>query len=233
MQNRIQMVAATAGDEDRRMSLQETAYARLRSDIIDGRIAPGASLQEEDLSRNLGVSRTPLREAIRRLAEEGLVTVLPYRGARVLDLKAEQLVELFEVREAIEGMGARLAAERMPQDQIAVADRGVRARLRELRRGASSYRTPTVDFHLAVMLGSGNQLIIDFAQRLYARMTLARTVSGAFHERANAATNEHLAVLGAIQRRHPDTAERLMRRHVRHSRENLQRYFVEHDGMGR
>jgi len=209
------------------MSLQESTYSRLRDDIIDGRIAPGANLQEEDLSRTFGVSRTPLREAIRRLAEEGLVTVLPYRGARVLDLNAEQLVELFQAREAIEGMGARLAAERMPKDQVAFAIHGLKARLRELSRSTSGYWTPAADFHWAVMKGSGNQLILDFAQRLYVRMRLARMVSAAFHERASAATNEHLEILAAIQRRDAAASERLMRRHIRRSRENLERYLVE------
>ncbi len=208
-------------------SLQELAYSRLRSYITHGALPPGASLREEELSRHLGVSRTPLREAIRRLAEEGLVEVLPYRGARVVRLDTAQMEELFEAREALEGMAARLAAERMPAEQIRRVRRRLQSRLREVGRRPTAYHPPRLDFHLEILQGAGNRTLAILAERLYARMALFRALSGAFGERAYPAAREHLEILAAIARRDARAAERLMRRHIRRSRENLRRFLRE------
>lgn len=207
------------------VSRQEFAYARLRADIVNGLISPGAPLQEAALSSRLGISRTPLREAIRRLAEEGLVEVLPYRGARVTNLDVRRLEDLFDLREAIEGMVARLAATKMRPAEVVRSRQSLRAGLRDLAR-RPAYRAPAFDFHREVLRSAGNSELTDAARRLYARLLLARTISGAFQERAGEAAREHLRILRAIARRDPDAAERLMRRHIRRSRENLLR-FVE------
>lgn len=208
-------------------TLKEHAYSRLRAEILNGLIAPGAGLQEADLSQRLGISRTPLREAICRLAEEGLVEVLPYRGARVIRLDNDHLDDLFQVREIVEGLAARLAATRMSKQDVAKSRRSLKVRLRETDRRTSVYRAPTLDFHQELLRASGNRLLIDIAGRLYARLSLARAVSGAFRERAADAAREHLAVLDSIARREADAAERLTRRHVRRSHENLLRYLEE------
>jgi DNA-binding GntR family transcriptional regulator len=208
-------------------SLQELAYRRLRADIIRGVAPPGSNLQEADLSRRLGMSRTPLREAIRRLSEEGLVEVLPYKGARVVHLDGRQLHELFDVREAVEGMAARLAATHASRPHVDRTRRLLRARLRQLSRPGAQYRVPALDFHQEIIEAAGNHLLSDVARRLYGRLWLARTVSGAFHERAADAAREHLEILDAIARRDADAAERLMRQHIRRSRENLLRYLEE------
>ncbi|MDQ7820937.1 MAG: GntR family transcriptional regulator [Armatimonadota bacterium] len=207
--------------------LQELAYSRLRADITNGALPPGASLREEELSRHLGVSRTPLREALRRLAEEGLVEVSPYRGARVVRLNTDQLEELFEAREALEGMAARLAAVRMPLSRIRQIHQRLQSRLREVGRRPGKYHPPRLDFHLEILQASGNRTLAILAERLYARLALARALSGAFRERAEPAAREHLDILAAIRRRDPEAAERLMRRHIRRSRENLRRFLSE------
>jgi DNA-binding GntR family transcriptional regulator len=211
----------------RARSLQELAYHRLRADIIRGVASPGSSLQEAELSRRLGMSRTPLREAIRRLSEEGLVEVLPYRGARVVRLDGRQLHELFDVREAVEGLAARLAARRAARPHLDRTRQVLRARLRQVSRAGAQYRAPALDFHQEIVKAAGNRLLADVARRLYARLWLARTVSGAFRERAAGAAREHLEILDAIARRDGDAAERLMRQHIRRSRENLLRYLEE------
>jgi DNA-binding GntR family transcriptional regulator len=207
--------------------LHELAYSRLRSYITNGDLLPGTNLREEELSRHLGISRTPLREAIRRLAEEGLVEVQPYRGARVVRLNTVQLEELCEIREAVEGLAARLAALRMSDSQIRRIRQRLRSRLREVGRQPSLYYPPRLDFHLDVLHASGNRTLATLADRLYARLTLVRGLSGAFRARAEPAAREHLDILAAIERRDPDAAERLMRRHIRRSRENLRRFLRE------
>lgn len=211
-----------AGPSD---TLKERAHSRLRQEILNGKIPQGSDLREADLSRRLGISRTPLREAISRLAEEGLVEVLPYRGARVVCLDGDHLREIFEVREAVEGLAARLAAARMSEEHIAECRQRFTARLREVSRRPTAYHVPTRDFHHEILHASGNELLIAISYRLHARLTLARAVSGAFHQRWVEAAREHLAILAAVEERDACTAERLMRRHIRQSRDNLMEYF--------
>ncbi len=206
-------------------TLKERAHSRLRTEILEGKIPQGADLREADLSRRLGISRTPLREALSRLAEEGLVEVLPYRGARVVLLNGSHLAEIFEVRAAIEGLAARLAAERMSEKHIAECRQRFRARLHEVGRRPNAYHAPTRDFHREILHASGNAVLLDISHRLHARMTLARAVSGAFHQRSAEAAREHLAILAAIEERDGCAAERLMRRHIVRSRDNLLEYF--------
>jgi DNA-binding GntR family transcriptional regulator len=137
------------------------------------------------------------------------------------------LHELFDVREAIEGMAARLAAARAPRSQLDRARQALRMRLRQVSHAGAPYRIPALDFHQEVLKAAGNRLLSDVARQLYARLSLARAVSGAFRERAADAAREHLKILDAIGRGDADAAERLMRQHIRRSRENLLRYLEE------
>lgn len=208
-----------------RVPAHEFAYCRLRSYITNGDLPPGADLREEELSQHLGLSRTPVREAIRRLKEEGLVEIRPYRGARVARLNNAQVEELCEVREVLEGMAARLAALRMSDSQIRRIRQRLRSRLREVARRPSLYQPPRLDFHLEILRASGNRTLANLAERLYGRLSLVRALSGAFRARAEAAAREHLDILAAIERRDPDAAEQSMRQHIRRSRENLRRFL--------
>lgn len=94
------------------------AYEIIKGWIVNQDLGPGMKLQEDALAERLGVSRTPIREALSRLAHEGLVTMVPRRGTFVVDLTQEDIVDLYEVREAIEGMAARLAARRRTAEQL-------------------------------------------------------------------------------------------------------------------
>src|SRR5436190_13925962 len=101
------------------LTLWQRVYDHLRAEILSGRLEPGAELAEVALSEQLGVSRGPLREAIGRLAAEGLVTVRPRRGAVVRSLSKEEFLELYQVREALETMAVRLAVPRLAADDFA------------------------------------------------------------------------------------------------------------------
>src|SRR5690242_7914784 len=120
----------------------------MTEEIISGRFAAGAKLSEPELARRFGVSRGPLREAIRRLEERGLVRRTPNAGARVVDFTPEEILEAFDLREAIESMAARLAAERMGAAEIAHLRRIYES---ERERGRSSdYEN---DFHATIVRG--------------------------------------------------------------------------------
>ena len=105
------------------LTLWQRVYGHLRAEILAGRLEPGAELAEVALSEQLGVSRGPLREAIGRLASEGLVTVRPRRGAVVRSLSKEEFVELYQVREALEMLAVRLAVPRLGPEDVAALER--------------------------------------------------------------------------------------------------------------
>src|SRR5881397_812682 len=114
--------ALRQGDRPARLenlTLWQRAYDHLREEIIAGHLQPGAELAEVALSEQLGVSRGPIREAIGRLAAEGLVTVRPRRGAIVRSLSKDEFLELYQVREALEIMAVRLAVPRLGTDDVA------------------------------------------------------------------------------------------------------------------
>lgn len=105
-------------DLQNHMPLRELVYEELKKQILTGKIAPGTRMMEVDLAEEMGVSRTPIREAIRKLEKEGLVIIEPRRGAYASSLSVKDMVDTLEVRENLEGFAAALAAERMSDDQI-------------------------------------------------------------------------------------------------------------------
>ena len=129
----------------------ERLFAAMTDEIISGRFSAGAKLSEPELARRFGVSRGPLREAIRRLEERGLVRRTPNAGARVVDFTPEEILEAFDLREAIESMAARLAAERMSDEEIAQLRRVFTD---EQTRGHSERYDN--DFHMTIVRGAKN-----------------------------------------------------------------------------
>ena len=99
-------------------TLSEQVFRRIQAAIVKGEIAPGSKISEPELARTYGISRGPLREAIHRLEGQRLLVRIPHVGARVVSLSHAELIELYEIRESLEGMACRLAAERMTQKEI-------------------------------------------------------------------------------------------------------------------
>lgn len=202
-------------------SLVEEAFGKLVEAITSGEYSPGERLSESELARQLGISRGPLREALGRL-EGRLVVRTPRIGVRVIDFDHDALEQLFLVREALEGMAARLAAERMttPQlDELAeLLDR--HASQPALAAGVVYQQgSHDEDFHFGVMRGGKNprlqQLLVD---EVYYQLRVHRLRSSTRPGRAQAALREHREILDALQSRNPDQAELAMRSHIRSAR---------------
>ena len=206
---------ANAGAQLAVASVVDLAYAAIRERILAGSLPRGARVHQEDLAVELGVSRTPVREALRRLAAEGLVEMHTNRGARVADLDRSGMRGAYEARLVIEPGAARLAALRQPAAPLAQ----MRAALARQRRIAASVHAAfeaNRDFHLALVAASGNPFLEQLARLLW----VAR-IGEAIYEaqaetpermRMNAA--EHEAILDAVERGRPRDAETLTRRHV-------------------
>lgn len=205
-----------------RIRLVDEVAQLLRERIYAGTYPPGTKLLQEQLAEELEISRTPLREALRVLERDGLLQTDRGRGVRVIEVDPELLLEGFNLREAVDGVAARLAAERADADGVA----RLRAQI-VLQQAtvepwdASAYTLANVEFHMMVMELSGNRFV-------QAELPLVRMTSQVFtpallvpEERGKAAVADHEAIVEAIAARDPATAERLARDHIRTTIERL------------
>lgn len=187
---------------------------RLRQDILSGSLTPGFRLIECDLTARFAVSRGPVREALRRLAAEGLIEHWPHRGALVRRLSARGIRELFQIRVEIEQLAARLAAESDDAEARARFAEAIRPVLDESPRRAPDYLAENAAFHAAVTTLSGNLQLNDLALRLQLPLIMAQVGGILTPEVLKASVREHRAIAKAILARDPATASGLMRAHL-------------------
>ena len=199
-------------------TIAERTFELLKTDIISGSLAQGSKIIEEDLARKYGISRGPLREAIRRLEGIKLVQRIPRAGVRVVRLDQRMMADVYQIREALEGMSARLAAQQMSQEKIDdlwvlldVHQQGIE----EAEGKAYFQREGNLDFHYRIAVASGNQWLIHYLYReLYQLFRMCRHQSAQLPERPAAALDEHRQIVKAIAHRDGELAEMLMRRHI-------------------
>ncbi len=211
-------------------SLAEEAFVKLVEVITSGTYSPGERLSESELARQLGISRGPLREALGRL-EGRLVTRTPRIGISVIDFRPAEVSQLFLVREALEGMAARLAAEAMTAGEIddlrtLLEEHG---RKPDISAGQAYHQgIGDDDFHFAIIKGARSErlekLLLD---EVYYQLRLHRLRASTQPGRAQAAFGEHREILAALVARNPDAAEGCMRRHIRNARLNALSSFVD------
>lgn len=217
--------AVTAFEPDSR-TLADRVCEQIVDAIVMGDIAPGHKISEPELARTYGISRGPLREAIRRLEGYRLVERTPHVGARVVNLSAKELIEIYLVREALEGMACRLAAQFMPQDEIYA----LRDLLDEHERGVEeldgqSYfqKEGDLDFHHRIVKGSKNEKLLEvLGGELYHLVRMYRYKFSVSSSRPKRALKEHRQIIDAIESRDPELAEMLMRRHIGAARKNIE-----------
>jgi DNA-binding GntR family transcriptional regulator len=219
------------------MTLQEPARAladetalRLQQSILAGELSPGQKLSEQMLSLQFGVSRGPLREAIRTLEGRHLLERTPFSGVRVVQLTIDDIEQLLSMREALEGLAARQAAENMTLHETrrlrdCLADLEKRFRKDGLN-GVFQNGTADNDLHIQIVKGSRNRWLSNIiCHELYPLLQICRFQSAAattkVMERAKAVHREHEAIISAIEQRDPDAAERVMRKHLTASRTRL------------
>jgi DNA-binding GntR family transcriptional regulator len=228
------MVLTGSGDRPTGGTLSDSVFDHLLQAIHAGHLAPGAVLNEVALAQELGVSRGPVREAIRRLQGVQLVEREAYLRARVVELTASAALELFEMREALEGMACRLAALRMSEADIAQLDVDLQAAREAGKRssGRKALAADAFDFHDRIAIASGNSRIhAMLAGDLRHLLRLYRVRSGAVPHRKDNAFAEHWQVMRAIRARDADLAESLMRSHVRRAAEQLFRELPVHSAQ--
>jgi DNA-binding GntR family transcriptional regulator len=207
-------------------TLADRAFEWLEEAIIKGDYPPGTKLDEVALAKSFGISRGPVREAIRRLEGKKLVERMPHVGARVVALHPGDLTDLLHVREALEGMACRLATQRMTDDEIHELEQLLKghAKTGALKAGDSYYQRPgDYDFHFRIIQGSRNAKLIQMlSDDLYYLLRVYRYRSSSRKGRAQEALKEHQDVVAAMKKRDPDAAERAMRRHLQHALLSIQ-----------
>lgn len=203
-------------------TLADRAFEWLEEAIIKGDYPPGTKLDEAELAEAFGISRGPVREAIRRLEGKKLVERVAHVGARVAKRSQTDLVDLLTIREALEGMACRLATTRISDASLDYLEELLagHASQEPLQAGAHYFQKPgDYDFHFRIIKESGNcQLIEMLSEDLYHLLRIYRYKSSERKGRAREALNEHRNILAAMRARDPDLAERQMRQHLTHAR---------------
>jgi DNA-binding GntR family transcriptional regulator len=194
--------------------------------IVEGTIKAGSKISEPELAKNYQISRSTLREALNRLEKCHLFERKANVGSRVVECSIAGLLEIYVVREALEGMACRQAAENMTDDEIIEmkAMLAQHANSKALRDGVSYYQEEgDLDFHYKVILGSHNQQLINIlCGQLYHLVRMYRCQFGMNSPRASKAFDEHSRIIDAIADRDGELAEILMRRHIAASRKNIE-----------
>ncbi len=203
-------------------SLRGKVFTRLQNDILNGKYEPGESLVETKLSEELGVSRTPVREAIRQLELEGLVQSIPNKGVTVNGISSQDIEDIYTIRMLIEGLAARWAAEKITP-----------AELRELKEALEleEFYTRKNDagqlmhfdsrFHDIVFKASKSKPLMQTLSTFHHYVQRARNASLTNPDRAKQVLREHKAILQAIMEHDADKAEKLTTDHVRNASLNL------------
>lgn len=206
-----QVTAAPVLRPVRRAGLEvQRVYDALLDDIVSGEMRPGSKISEPDVARRFGISRGPLREAIRRLEERQLVHCTPNAGARVVVHTPEDIIEAYQLREALESMAARLAATSMTNAEIAEL-RDIYEEEKARGRSAGYPR----DFHMHIVMGSRNRRIARVINEdFYRLLRLWRRNCDWLSYGSEHSWLDHARILDAIEHRDPEAAEMLMRRHL-------------------
>lgn len=224
----------------KRTTSQEAVADKLRRLIIEGRLAPGDKLNYAELARSMGVSMTPVREAMKVLDTQGLVTIRSYRTACVSTLTTEEIKQIYQLRMILEGIAARQAVQRISSQQV-LQLRQIVTDIDEVIKGliAGTQDADTVaenllklqdlhdKFHLLINDISGNQYLCRIIEFLRGHLgpyfaSIAISISG----RLELAQAEHYGILKAFEKRDPEQAERLIQEHLGNTADMLVAYII-------
>jgi DNA-binding GntR family transcriptional regulator len=211
----------------RRSSLSGDAYAFVRALFLNGdRYGAGDKVSVEELSRELGVSRTPLWAAIYRLEAEGIVEIVLRRGVYLINYDPDKAIEIYAAREALEGMTARLAAERITKRQIVALQANIDLQREHLGKDElDKYCAVSFEFHEEIISVAGNDTLGRLLQSIFAQIKVMRVQTRYTAMHLSRSCDDHERLLEAFRRRDPELAEREARRQVRRLAEEIRRFL--------
>jgi len=199
--------------------LRDVVFDYMKDAIITGKLKPGERLMEVQLAEKLGVSRTPVREAIRKLELEGLVVMIPRKGAYVADLDAKDLLNVLEVRSSLEGLAASLAAERITDEEIGRLKKIVEEFQKEIEEIEDGDNEKLVklgkEFHDLIFTASRNDKLIQIMNNLQEHVHRFRVRYINEAKKAKKIHQEHKKITEAIETRNTDVARKWAEKHIR------------------
>lgn len=196
--------------------LREVIFNTLREAIITGELKPGMRLMEVQLAEKMGVSRTPIREAIRKLELEGLVNMIPRKGAHVADLSVKDIIDVLEVRASLDGLATSLAASRITENEL--------KELRQVQDQFISYMErgnlqgtvrKDVEFHDIIYRSSRNDKLIQFVSNLSEQVHRFRIIYLKDYSSPRNVAKEHAEIIEAITSKDPEVAQKMAAKHIK------------------
>ena len=208
--------------EGRSPSLEEHVYERLEEEILSGELERGRALTEIALSKRLGVSRTPVRGALHRLSEDGLVEITPNRGAVVVGINAEDLVDIYNIRMRLEGLASALTASRITKEELAAIEDTVDlAEFYIKKKDTEHLKELDTAFHSAIYRASGSRLLAKTLSELHKKIKSYRKLSLSVPGRLERSVMEHREILKAIAEGDSERADKLTSLHIERALENM------------
>jgi DNA-binding GntR family transcriptional regulator len=203
--------------------LRGEVYKMIREGITSLKLLAGAPLKELDLAQKLGVSRTPIREALNQLSKEGIVEIYPRKGAFVKRWTKEEVIEILILREVLEGLAARLATRKLEEESI----QRLKGYFDGYKGNFIEYARLDEKFHGEVIQASGSARLIDLTNNLKdsLQMLNMRTVSFRFVRRIKESRTEHMKIIKAFEARDEALAEKLTREHFQRTRSYYESFF--------
>ena len=213
-----------AATEGVRESLTEQAYAAVKQKIINLQFGPGSYLNVGAISELLGIGRTPVHQAVRRLAHEGMIEIMPRKGMIVKPVSLHDVMQIAEVRSVNEPYCVRLAAANAKQKDITALDRILERAGRAAQEGdTEAMMLADRDFHCAISSIAGNRVLADILRNLHERSLRFWFISLHQSTHQKEVDKEHSDILAAIRNHDPDGAEQAMRRHIESFRSTIAR----------
>lgn len=203
-------------------SLADKVFEQIETDILDGVYAQGEVLTETKVSQKLGVSRTPVREALRRLEQEGLVQATANKGTMVLGITKQDLSDIYEIRMRIEGLASKLTAERITDEQLkTLSDIVDLQEYYTTKDNADQIKDMDTQFHELIYNYCNSAILMSTLSNLHHRIQFYRKASVSIHGRAEKATAEHRKILEALKEHDGQKAELLTIQHIQNAKNNI------------
>ena len=196
--------------------LKREVYRSLKEAIVSRKLPPGSQLKESDLVEKLGVSRTPIREALNQLSKDGIVEIYPRKGAFVKNCSKEEVVEILILREVMEGLAARLATNHLSEESI----QKLESFFAQYKDGSIDYAQADELFHSMIIQACGSTRLVGLINNLKDSLQMLdmRAVSFRFPERITESLAEHMEIIEAFRKRNEILAETLTRKNFQQSR---------------
>ena len=212
-------------EEYQDQSLRGKVFQKIREEILSGVYQDGEELREVTLGEKLGVSRTPVREALRQLELEGLVTIVPNKGAYVKGITKKDVHDIYRIRSLLEGLCAKWATEHITDQQIEELEEIVLLSEFHLKKQGQGKAKQVSDldgkFHKVLYEASNSRILEHVLSDFHKYVKMARTMSVGEKERAEKSIDEHRAILEAIRKKDANLAEQLANQHIMNVMENL------------